>query len=238
MFSGKLAKPFNYLRIPTMRVFVAKTILFLVLISTLSVASAKPSSASTTTNSTATSSIASGVISPYVVLETAGTNLFSRLSANQQAITKFPHLIRDIVEEELMPSIDYRYASYRILGKHLNKISKEQRTEFVEAMRHYLVRTYSIALSKYNNQEVVFESEKPVQGKRIIGVKTKIIEQGAPTINIVFQMRQNKKTKQWKAFDITIEGISLLSTKKAELNKKIAKQGIEHVTLELAALAK
>jgi len=217
-----------------MRVFVAKTLFTLVLISTLSVASAIPYSASQTTSSDSTSE----VTSPYVVLKTAGTNLFSRLSANQQAITKFPHLIRDIVEEELMPSIDYRYASYRILGKHLKTISKEQRAEFVEAMRHYLVRTYSIALSKYKNQEVVFESEKPTKGKRIIGIKTKIIEQGAPTINIVFQMRQNKKTKQWKAFDITIEGISLLSTKQAELNKKIAKQGIDHVTLELAALAK
>jgi len=217
-----------------MRVFVAKTLFTLVLISTLSVASAIPYSASQTTSSDSTSE----VTSPYVVLKTAGTNLFSRLSANQQAITKFPHLIRDIVEEELMPSIDYRYASYRILGKHLKTISKEQRAEFVEAMRHYLVRTYSIALSKYKNQEVVFESEKPTKGKRIIGIKTKIIEQGAPTINIVFQMRQNKKTKHWKAFDITIEGISLLSTKQAELNKKIAKQGIDHVTLELAALAK
>jgi phospholipid transport system substrate-binding protein len=176
--------------------------------------------------------------SPYIVLKATGTNLFSRISANQQAIAKFPHLMRNIVEEELMPSIDYRYAAYRILGKHLKKISKEQRTEFVEAMRHYLVRTYSIALAKYKNQQVIFEPEKPTKGKRIVGVKTQIIEQGAPTINIVFQMRKNKKTGQWKAFDITVEGISLLSAKQAEINKKIARQGIEHVTLELAALAK
>ncbi len=226
-----------------MRALLTKSILALVLISTLPAeVLAASSAASVSTNSVASSTDSSvphlTTISPYVVLKTAGTNLFSRISANQQAIAKFPHLMRDIVEEELMPSIDYRYASYRILGKHLKKTTKVQRAEFVEAMRHYLVRTYSIALSKYKNQEVVFEPEKPTKGKRIIGIKTQIIEQDAPTINIVFQMRQNKKTKQWKAFDITIEGISLLSTKQAELNKKIAKQGIEHVTLELAALAK
>ena len=79
---------------------------------------------------------------------------------------------------------------------------------------------------------------KPTKNKRIVGVKTQIIEQGAPTINVVFQMRKNKKTAEWKAFDIVVEGISLLSSKQAELNKKIAKQGIDHVTLELAALAK
>ncbi|KGJ96919.1 phospholipid-binding protein MlaC [Colwellia psychrerythraea] len=220
-----------------MRLILAKSILTLALFSPFitEVLAAPTVSVSA---SSASSLASSEVISPYVVLKTAGTKLFSRISANQQAISKFPHLMRDIVEEELMPSIDYRYASYRILGKHLKKISKEQRADFVEAMRHYLVRTYSIALSNYKNQQVIFESDKPTKGKRIIGIKTQIIEQGAPTINIVFQMRQNKKTKQWKAFDITVEGISLLSTKQAELNKKIAKQGIDHVTLELAALAK
>jgi len=176
--------------------------------------------------------------SPYTVLKTTGTHLFSRISANQKEMTKFPHLIRDIVEEELMPSIDYRYVSYRILGKHLKKISKKQRSEFVEAMRHYLVITYSTALSKYKNQDVIFESEKSTKGKKIIGVKTHIVEQGAPTIQVVFQMRQSKKTKQWKIFDMTVEGISLLSAKQIELNNKIVRQGIDHVTLELAALAK
>ena len=157
----------------------------LVLLSTISSVLAASSVATAPAGSAPSSASYLDNASPYVVLKTAGTNLFSRISANQQAIAKFPHLMRDIVEEELMPSIDYRYASYRILGKHLKKISKVQRAEFVKAMRHYLVRTYSIALSKYKNQEVVFEAEKPTKGKRIIGVKTQIIAQGAPTINIV-----------------------------------------------------
>jgi phospholipid transport system substrate-binding protein len=223
-----------------MQTFIAKCLLslFISAVFMLDVVAVSSASIGTTTTSVAIPTQLSANKSPYVVLKTTGTNLFSRIAANQQAISKFPHLMRDIVEEELMPAIDYRYASYRILGKHLKKISKVQRAEFVEAMRHYLVRTYSIALSKYKNQTVIFESEKPTNNKRIIGVKTQIIEQGAPTINIVFQMRKNKKTEQWKAFDITIEGISLLRTKQAELNKKIARQGIDHVTLELAALSK
>lgn len=193
--------------------------------------------AASTTKSTVVSAQHSVNSSPYLVLKTTGSKLFSRISANQQAIQRFPHLMRDIVEEELMPAIDYRYASYRVLGKHLKKISKQQRAEFVEAMRHYLVRSYSVALANYKNQQVIFESDKPTNGKRIIGVKTQIIEQNAPTINVVFKMRANKKTGQWKAFDIVIEGISLLSTKQAELNRKITQQGINHVILELAALA-
>ncbi|QBG36148.1 MlaC/ttg2D family ABC transporter substrate-binding protein [Litorilituus sediminis] len=176
--------------------------------------------------------------SPYLVLKEVGNKLFTRISANQQEIKKFPYLMRDIVEQELMPSIDYRYASYRILGKHLKKISKEQRADFVEAMRHYLVRTYATALTKYKNQQVIFEADKPTQGKKIVSVKTQIIDMNAPTIDVIFKMRKDKKTGQWKAFDMVVEGISLLSSKQAELSNKIAKQGVEQVTLELAALTK
>jgi len=176
--------------------------------------------------------------SPYVVLESVGTKLFSRIAANQQEIKKFPALMQDIVEAELMPSIDYRYASYRILGKHLRNTTKEQRAKFVNSMRDYLTRTYASALMQYKNQQVIFESEKSVTGKKIVAIKMQIVEMNKPTINVVFKMRKSKKTAQWKAFDMEVEGISLLTTKKAEFSKKIAKQGIEQVSLELASIAK
>ena len=176
--------------------------------------------------------------SPYLVLKEVGNSLFTRIAANQKEIKKFPLLMRDIVEEELMPSIDYRYASYKILGKHLKKTTKEQRAEFLEAMRRYLVRTYATALMKYNNQQVIFEADKPTKGKKIVSVKTQIVDLNAPTIDVIFKMRQNKKTGQWKAFDMVVEGIALLSSKQAELSHKIAKQGVEQVTLELAVITK
>jgi phospholipid transport system substrate-binding protein len=176
--------------------------------------------------------------SPYVVLESVGDKLFSRIAANQQEIKKFPALMEDIVEEELMPSIDYRYASYRILGKHLKNTTKEQRAQFVSSMRNYLSRTYATALMQYKNQEVIFEPEKSVEGKKIVSIKTQIVDLNKPTIDVVFKMRKNKKTGEWKVFDMVVEGISLLSSKKAELSKRIAKQGVEQVSVELASIAK
>lgn len=176
--------------------------------------------------------------SPYQVLETVGTDLFSRISANQQELEKFPHLMEEIVEEELMPYVDYQYASYRILGKHLKKTTKEQRNQFVNSMRKYLVRTYAKTLQQYNNQEVIFEPEKSTGSKRIVSVSTKIVETGKPDIKLIFQMRQHKKTKEWKAFDMIVEGISLLSSKQSEISSRINQIGVEQVSLELAYVNK
>ena len=177
-------------------------------------------------------------VSPYIVLKNTGDKLFTRIASSQQELEKFPELMRDIVDEELMPNVDYKYASYMILGKNLKHTTKEQRAKFVESMRHYLVRTYATALSKYENQQVTYEHDKPTKGKKIVMADAIITAPDQPDITITFKMRQNKKTKEWKAYDMVVEGISLLNTKKAELSRRIAKQGVEQVTIELAALSK
>ncbi|REL30038.1 MlaC/ttg2D family ABC transporter substrate-binding protein [Thalassotalea euphylliae] len=177
-------------------------------------------------------------VSPYQTLETTGNSLFNRIAQQQQELAKFPDLMRTIVEEELMPHVDYKYAAFRILGKQLKKTTKEERNKFADAMRHYLVRTYATALASYTDQQVIYEPEKSFEGKRVVAVSTRIIDKDAPEIEIQFKMRRNKKTGQWKAFDMVVEGISLLESKKAELNRKIQQQGLSQVTLELASIAK
>jgi len=175
--------------------------------------------------------------SPYSVIAETGQRLFSRIANDQEALKKFPDLMRNIVEEELMPSIDYKYAAFKVLGKNLNKMSKAQREKFVVSMRSYLVKTYATALKQYKKQHVSFEPNRPTKGARIVGVDTIISDANAPDITITFQMRQNKKTKEWKAFDMIIEGISLINSKQAEIAKRIKKNGIEQVTLELASFS-
>jgi len=175
-------------------------------------------------------------LSPYTVLEKAGNQLFTRISNNQQEIKKFPNLMNVIVQEELMPTIDYKYAAYKILGKHLKKTTKEQRAKFALSMRSYLARTYATALKQYKNQQVIFEQEKSTKGKRIVAIRAQIIDLNKQTIDMIFKMRMNKKTGEWKAYDMVVEGISLLSSKKAEFSKRIAKQGVEQVSMELAVL--
>jgi len=177
-------------------------------------------------------------LSPYKVIEESGNKLFSRIASSQQELKKFPDLMRNIVEEELMPAIDFKYASYKILGKNLKKTTKDQRIKFVASMRHYLIRTYATALNQYNNQQVVYQRAKSTGNAKAIPVAVKIIDSNRPEINIVFQMRKNKKTQQWKAYDLVVEGISLLSSKQKEFNTRIKKYGIDQVTTELAALTR
>ena len=177
-------------------------------------------------------------VSPYQVIEVTGNNLFTKIANNQDALKKLPDLMRDIVEEELMPSVDYQYAAFKILGKHLRNTTKEQRVNFISAMRSYLVRTYANALTQYSNQKVLFEPEAKLKDNaKSASVDVKIIDSGKPDIKITFQMRKDTQSQEWKAYDMIVEGISLISSKQSELNRRISDLGLDQVTLELASIA-
>jgi phospholipid transport system substrate-binding protein len=174
---------------------------------------------------------------PHQVIEGLGDSLFKRLSEEQENLSSQPQLVRAIIEQELMPHVDYRYAAFKILGKYIKEISKEEREEFALAMKDYLTVIYVNALSQYKNQKVTFQPEgKHKKGKKIAVVKALITEQGAPDIAINFRLRLDRKTKQWKAFDMVIEGISLLNAKQAEITSKIRRSDIQTVTLQIAKL--
>lgn len=167
---------------------------------------------------------------PYQLIETVAKNTFARFANEEQAIKANPNLLKNIVREELMPYIDYRYAALKVIGKNYKKTTKAERAAFVPAFRDYLITSYAQVFTLYNHQKVKFFPGKDFQKKRNIPVNVQIIEPGRDPINISFRVRKDKKTKQWKAYDMVAEGISLLDSKRAEFASLIRQKGLTHVT--------
>lgn len=176
---------------------------------------------------------------PYEMMAQVSEMTFARLKAEQSAIQANPNLLKTVVDEELMPYVNVKYAAYKLLGTHLKKTSAEERAEFVTAFRGYLVASYAQVLTLYTDQKITLERAKKIpEGKKIISVRVDILDSARPTVKVDFKLRKNKKTGEWQAFDMVAEGVSLLSTKQSEWNGKIRKEGISSVSKELASLAK
>jgi phospholipid transport system substrate-binding protein len=176
---------------------------------------------------------------PYDMIIKVSDQAFSRLSAEQEMIKGDPEHLKVVVEEELMPHVNYRYAALKLLGPNLKGAKREDVMEFINAFRAYLVTSYAQVLTQYTGQEVKFGPEPKIDDKTsIIGVKVTIMDSPRPNINLEFKLRKDKKTDEWKAFDMIAEGISLLSSKQSEWNTKIRQEGILSVADELEQLAK
>ncbi|WP_375754168.1 ABC transporter substrate-binding protein [Vibrio sp. HN007] len=175
---------------------------------------------------------------PYEMMKAVSESTFARLKAEKEQIREQPELLKTVVEEELMPYVNYRYAALKVLGPNLKKAKKEDIPEFIDAFHQYLVTSYAQALTLYTDQTIEFEPEKPVPtGKRITSVKLDVIDAPRPNIKLEFKLRKDKKSGEWKAFDMIAEGVSLLSSKQSEWNGKIRKDGVPAVSEELFKLA-
>lgn len=167
---------------------------------------------------------------PYVLVKDAAGNTFARLEHDAGQVKQDPNHLRTIVREELLPYVDNKFAAYKVIGQELKNTTPPQRERFVKAFTDYIVATYADALGKYDKQQIKVESSQSVDGKKEIAVKVTVLDPGKPEINVVFQLRKNSKTGEWKVFDMVAEGISLLSSKQSELGGSIRQNGIDSVS--------
>jgi len=167
---------------------------------------------------------------PYAMIKTVAGITFERFANQNSHIKENPNLLKDIVRDELMPYIDYKYSAYKVIGKYLKKTTADERRAFVPVFREYLVTSYAQVFTLYDNQDVQFFPAKNFENKRIVSVNTRIMMTGRDNIDVAFKVRLNRKTKEWKAFDMVAEGISLLDSKQAELGGIIRQKGLSYVT--------
>ncbi|MGR5133940.1 ABC transporter substrate-binding protein [Vibrio alfacsensis] len=175
---------------------------------------------------------------PYQMMRQVAEVTFERLKNEQSKIQQDPNLLKEIVDQELMPYVNERYAALKLLGPNLKGAKREDVGVFIKAFRAYLVTSYAQVLTQYTDQQVTFGPEPKLDpSKRITSIKVDIIDAPRPNITLEFKLRKDKKTGEWLAFDMVAEGISLLSSKQSEWNGKIRQDGILSVAKDLENLA-
>ncbi|HCH70554.1 MAG TPA: toluene tolerance protein [Colwellia sp.] len=167
---------------------------------------------------------------PYLMIKIVARKTFNRFANEQQAIRANPNILKNIVREELMPYINYKYSAFKVIGKHLKKTTSQERKDFVLVFREYLVTSYAQVFTLYDNQPVEFAPARSFSEKKIVAVNTRIMMQGRDNIDVSFKVRKDRKTNEWKAFDMVAEGVSLLDSKQAELGSVIRQKGLPYVT--------
>ncbi len=165
---------------------------------------------------------------PYALVKSVANQTFDRFHKDKALIDADADHLKVIVREELMPYIDSKYASYKVLGQYLKDSTEDQRNQFVAAFEGYLVTTYAQAFTEYTDQKVEFLPGSDFANEKIVDVNVQIIEAGRPPIKLLFKARR-LKDDTWKAFDLVAEGVSLLSSKQSEISNLIRQQGIDSV---------
>ena len=166
---------------------------------------------------------------PYLMVSEVGTTTFARIKAEKEMIRQNPEALRTIMEEELLPYIDYKFSAFKVLGKYTRDLEREKLLEFVSVFREYLITSYAVAMGYYDDQLVEFEPASDFDGRSDVTVRAVIRDQGRPDIKVAFKVRKGRNSNEWEAYDMIAEGISLLSSKRSEFETIIRQDGVDRV---------
>ena len=131
---------------------------------------------------------------------------------------------------ELNEIMDFQLAAYLSLGKHWKKISKTQKKEFVETFQQYINNYIVEKIDLYTNQKIDIGDSKIVKKGRAeleIGILS-----GGETLQVNFKLRKNKN-KEWRVYDVDIEGVSLITTFRSQFSGVLKNSSFEELLEKL-----
>ncbi|MGE0485891.1 MAG: phospholipid-binding protein MlaC [Gammaproteobacteria bacterium] len=123
---------------------------------------------------------------------------------------------------------DFRSMSQSVLASNWQSATVEEKRRFVEFFSQYLEDTYRTKIEAYTNQSVDYVDEQ-IRNDRAT-VDTFIITD-SNRIPVTYRLKNNDG--EWFAYDVIIEGVSLVSNYRNTFNAIIKAEGMDGLLLDL-----
>jgi len=158
-----------------------------------------------------------------------------------QALNKEPDLAeRDpasmykLLNRIVVPHFDFDATAKLVLGRYWRDINPQQQQRFTQEFSTHLVHFYAASLMKYRDQTIDFKPLRAPAAANDVAVHTEVEQgNGAP---IPIDYRMHLKGGDWKVYDVSIDGISLVASNRSSYAAEIRKSGIDTLTARLARI--
>jgi phospholipid transport system substrate-binding protein len=129
-----------------------------------------------------------------------------RLADRRAAVRKIANEIFDFAE-----------IAKRSLARHWQPLSEAQRNEFVGLFADLLERSYISKIETYGGEKIQYTGER-MDGDYAT-VSTRIVTKNGTEVPVDYRMV--KRADHWLVYDVSIEGVSLVSSYRTQFNKII-----------------
>ena len=123
---------------------------------------------------------------------------------------------RRMLEEVIAARFDYAEMSKRALGARWTPLTAAERAEFVELFKSFLSDRYAEKIEGYSGEQVLYLSER-IEGN-YAEVRTEL---RSKKVEIPMDYRLFLKEDGWHAYDIVVDGVSLVKNYRSQFEKII-----------------
>ena len=123
---------------------------------------------------------------------------------------------------------DFRSMSQSVLATNWRTASKEEKRQFVEYFSQYLEDTYRNKIESYTNQRVNYLNETIKRDRAVVDT---VIVTDQNQIPVTYKLKNNDG--EWFAYDVVIEGVSLVNNYRSTFTAIIRSEGMEGLLTDL-----
>ncbi|RUQ37995.1 MAG: ABC transporter substrate-binding protein [Candidatus Competibacteraceae bacterium] len=168
---------------------------------------------------------------PQQVVQETSTRMLSALRQNYAALKQNSSQIYGLVDQIVLPNFDFELMSRWVLGRAWQQATPDQRSRFTQEFRTLLVRTYAKALLEYANDDVRMSPQSGAVDGTEATVKTEVRVKSGQPIQINYSM--HLANDAWKVYDVTVDGVSLVTSYRGTFATQIRDKGMDAVIADL-----
>ena len=124
---------------------------------------------------------------------------------------------RDAIRSAAAPVFDWREMASRTLARHWQARSEAERGEFVQVFRDLVHRAYITQLERYSGEDIRYISER-IEGD-LGAVSTRFVTKQSREIPVEYRLLS--RDGRWRVYDVSVEGVSLVSNYRSQFDKVI-----------------
>jgi phospholipid transport system substrate-binding protein len=184
-----------------------------------------------TTIPAATATTSTTQQSPSDIIQWAAQRTMNEMQSNRDAYRKDPSKVGPLVDKYLLPHFDTEYATRLVLGQFWRTASHEQRKRFMDAFYHSLMKTYGSALVELTPGRLKVFPTAVAPSAEHATVRTEVTGYNADRIAMNFSM--HKTPEGWKAYDVSVDGISYIKSYREDFGAQIQQLGLDSLIARL-----
>jgi phospholipid transport system substrate-binding protein len=142
-----------------------------------------------------------------------------------------PHERRAALRRVTNTIFDVEEAAQRSLARHWQARTPAEREEFVQLFGRLLEAAYLTKIELYSGEKVLYGGDT-IDGEHAT-VRTRVVTKEGTDIPVDYRML--KRGDKWLVYDVSIEGVSLISNYRTQFNRIIQMSSFQELVKKLRA---
>jgi phospholipid transport system substrate-binding protein len=169
---------------------------------------------------------------PDALVKRVAEETLGAIRADKDLQAGNPAKVKQLIESKLLPHFDTARMTALAMGRNWRAATPEQQKRLTEEFQTLLIRTYSNALTNYRDNTMNYKPLRANPGDTEVIVRTEVTRPGQAPVQIDYSME--KTPEGWKAYDVIVAGVSLVTNYRDEFNDVVKSSGVDGLIKTLA----